>query len=105
MNCWVIESQYINILTHRPLSGSSYKQLPAELKNPKRELINIKYNDKKCFLWGHVRHINPGKTYLERVTQNGKKLTIDLDYDGVRFSVREKDFSKIETKICINLFY
>ena len=31
-----IESQYINISTYRPLSGSSYIDLPAELKNPKK---------------------------------------------------------------------
>ena len=29
-----IHSQYINNLTFRPLSGSSYIKLPAELKNP-----------------------------------------------------------------------
>ena len=27
-----------------------------------------------------------------------KKLVNDLDYDGIEFPVREKDFSKIETK-------
>ena len=32
----LIESQYINISTYRPLSGSSYLQLPAELKIPKK---------------------------------------------------------------------
>ena len=42
----------------------------------------------------------------ERITQNNKKLANDLDYDGIGFLVREKDFSKIETKnnICINVF-
>ena len=34
-----IESQYINILTYRPLSGRSYVKLPAELRSP-RKLIN-----------------------------------------------------------------
>ena len=36
---WIIESiesQYINISTYRPLSGSSYIDLPVELKNPKK---------------------------------------------------------------------
>ena len=30
----------------------------------------------------------------------------DLNYDGIEFPVREKDFSRIETKnnICINVF-
>ena len=32
----LIESQYINISTYRPLSGNSYVQLPAELQSPKR---------------------------------------------------------------------
>ena len=59
---WIIESiesQYINISTYRSLAGSSYIDLPIELKHPKKGLINIKYNDQKCFLWCHVRHINP----------------------------------------------
>ena len=102
----LIESQYINISTYRPLSGRSYVQLPVELKSPKRGLINIKNRDQKCFLWFHVRHINLVKINPERITQNEKNLANHLDYDGVEFLVREKDFSKIETKnnICINVF-
>ena len=49
-----IESQYINISTYWPLAGSSYMDLPAELRRPKKGLINIKNKDKKCFLWCHV---------------------------------------------------
>ena len=45
----LIESQYINISTYRSLSGSSYVELPAKLKGPKKWPINIKNNDKKCF--------------------------------------------------------
>ena len=51
-SAWIvelIESQYINISTYRPLSESSYVELPAELKSPKKGLINIKNNDQKCF--------------------------------------------------------
>ena len=33
----LIESQYINISTYVPLSGSSYIKLPAELKIPKKD--------------------------------------------------------------------
>ena len=100
----LIESQYINISTYRPLSGSSYVKLPAELRNSKKGLINIKNNDQKCFLWCHVRHINPGRTHPERIAQTDKVLANDLDYDGVEFPVQGKDFSKIEEKnsICID---
>ena len=33
----LIESQYINISTYRPLSGGSYIKLLAELKSPKKD--------------------------------------------------------------------
>ena len=62
-----IESQYINISTYRPLSGSSYMDLPVELRIPRKGLINIKNKDQKCFLWCHVRHINPSKENPERI--------------------------------------
>ena len=52
----LIESQYINISTYRPLVGSSYIDLPIELKHSRKGLINIKNNDQKCFLWYHGRH-------------------------------------------------
>ena len=62
-----IESQYINISTYRPLSGSSYMDLPVELRSPRKGLINIKNKDQKCFLWCHVKHINPSKVHSERI--------------------------------------
>ena len=65
-----IESQYINISTYRPLSGSSYMDLPVELRSPRKGLINIKNKDKKCFLWCHVRHINPSNKHPERIKKN-----------------------------------
>ena len=101
----IVESQHISVSTYRPLSGSSYVQLSAKLRSQKG-LINIKNNDQKCFLWCHVRHINPVKKHPERIIQTDKKLVSDLNYDGVGFPVREKDFCKIETKynICINVY-
>ena len=36
-----VESQYINISTYRPLSGSSYISLPVQLTSPRKGLINI----------------------------------------------------------------
>ena len=45
----LIKSQYINISTYRPLSGSSYMDLPVELRSPRKGLINIKNKDKNAF--------------------------------------------------------
>ena len=62
-----IESQYFNISTYRPLLGSSYIDLPVELRSPRKGLINIKNKNQKCFLWCHVRHIGPSKEHSERI--------------------------------------
>ena len=80
--------------------------LPIELKSPRKGLINIKNKDKICFLWCHVKHINPSKEHPERILKTDKKIAEKLDYDGVEFPVQKKDFSKIEVQnnICINVF-
>ena len=105
-NVEVTESQYINISTYRLLSGSFYIGLPVELRSPRKGLINIKDKDQKCFLWCHVRYINPSKEYPERIKKACKKIAEKLDYDEIEIPVQEKDFSKIEVKknICINVF-
>ena len=65
-----IESQYINILTYKLLVESSYIYLPIELRSPRKGLINIKNYDQKCFLWCHVRHINPTQDHPGRIKKN-----------------------------------
>ena len=42
----------------------------------------------------------------QKITPEDKKLANDLNYNGIEFSVQEKDFSNIEKKnnICINVF-
>ena len=106
---WIIESnesQYINFSTYRPLVGSSYIDLPIELKHPRKGLINTKNNDEKCFLWCHARHINPLNEHPERITKSDRKIACNLNYDEIKFPVEEKDFEKIEVQnnICINVF-
>ena len=71
-------------------------KLLAELTSSKKGLVNIKNNYQKCFLWCHVRHVNPVKIHPERITREDKELDNDLNDDGVKFPVLEKDFSKIE---------
>ena len=69
--------------------------------------MNIKNNDQKCFLWCHVRHINPLKEHPERILKINKGIACNLlNYDKIEFPVKEKDFKKIEIQnnICINVF-
>ena len=77
-----------------------------ELKYQKKGLINIKENDQKCFLWCHVRHINPLKEHSERIKKIDRNIACNLNYDGIEFPIEENDFQKVEVQnnICINLF-
>ena len=78
--------------------GSSYVKLPVELRSPKKGLIKIKNDNQKCFLWCHVRHINPVKINPGRIAQKDKEFINDLDYDGIEFPVRKEDLVKLKLK-------
>ena len=74
---WIIESiksQYIDISTYGPLSGSSCIDLPAELRTQRKGIINIKNKDKKSFLWCHVRHLILQKNIQKELEKMTKKL-------------------------------
>ena len=91
---------------YTPLIGSSFIELPNELKNQKKGLIKIKNNDNKCFLWCHVRHLNLIKKHPKRINKEDKRLTNNLNYEEIEFPISRKDYCKIEKQnnICINVF-
>ena len=62
--------------------------LPVELKSPRKGLITIKNKDQKCFLWCHVKHINPSKEHPERIKQTDKKVVQKPDYNGIEYSAQ-----------------
>ena len=101
-----IDSHYINVTTYKPLNGSSYIELPTELRNPKKGLINIKNKDGKCFRWCHIRHLNPQTEHPERIKKGDKKMINELNYDGINFPLSQKHYNKVEKQnsIRINVF-
>ena len=103
---WVIElilDHYLNIIGYTPLRGSSYLPLPKELRNPMKGLINLQNEDEKCFLWCHVRKLNPIKRNPQRITLKDEELAKTLDYSGISFPVQYKDYNKIEKQNQINV--
>ena len=78
-------------------------KLPAKLKSSKKELINIKNNNQKCFLWCHVRHINSIKIHPERVTRENRILANDLDYDGINFLCKKKILARLKKRTTLAL--
>ena len=110
---WVIdqiESHYLNVTLYKPLNGSSYMELPMELpmelRNPKKGLINIKNKDDECFRWCHIRHLNPQTEHPETIKKEDKKMINELNYDGIDFPLSQKHYNKVEKQnsIRINVF-
>ena len=106
---WVIDridSHYINVTIYKPLNGSSYIELPMELRNSKKRLINMKNEDEECFRWCRIRHLNPQTKYPERIKKEDKKMINELNYDGIDFPLSQKHYNKVEKQnsIRINVF-
>ena len=98
---WVIDridSHYLNVTLYKPLNGSSYIELPLELRNSKKGLINIKNQDNECFRWCHIRMVNPMDKHPERIKKEDKEMIEKLDYSGIEFPISKKDYNKIEKK-------
>ena len=98
-----VDSHYLNIVLFVPMKGSSYIQLPSELRNSKKGLINMKNEDNECFRWCHIRHINPQDKYPQRIKKIDKQYVEKLDYSGVEFPVGVKHYNKIEKHNSINI--
>ena len=66
-------------------------------------LINIKNKDIYCFLWCHVRMLNPQTKDTCRTKKEDKKIAESLDYSGIEFPIKEKDYPMIEHRFSVNL--
>ena len=98
-----VDSHYINLVKYEPLKGSSFIQLPTELRNSAKGLINLKNNDNECFRWCHIRHLNPQDRNPQRIKKSDREYIDRLDYNGIEFPVTIKQYNKIEKKNEINI--
>ena len=74
-----------------PLKGSSYIDLPKELKN-KNAIINMKNKDNdKCFLWCVLRALNPKDEHPERIDKDLKSKENTLNMKGIDYPVNIKE--------------
>ena len=69
-------------------------------------LINLKNKDHKCFMWCHVRLINPTNSQPERINKQDKKIAANLNYSDAEFPLNISDFELIEKRfeMKINVF-
>ena len=106
---WVIDEikgLYINVDNYEPSSGSSYIPLPKVLNNSMKGLINLKNKDHKCFMWCHVRLVNPQNRNAERINKQDKKIAVNSNYSDIVFLLDINDYEKIEDrfKMQVNVF-
>ena len=79
-----------------PIKGSSYIDLPKELKN-KKAIINMKNEDNdKCFLWCVLRALNPKDRDAERIDKDLKNKENILNMEGIDYPVCLKDIKRFE---------
>ena len=78
-----------------PLKGSSYIDLPKELKN-KNAIINMKNDDNKCFLWCVLRALNPKDKNAERIDKDLKSKENTLNMEGITYPVELKNIKRFE---------
>ena len=79
-----------------PVKGSSYIDLPKELKN-KNAIINMKNEDNnKCFLWCVLRALNPKDNHPERIDKDLKSKENTLNMEGITYPVDLKDIKRFE---------
>ena len=78
-----------------PINGSSYIDLPKELKN-KNAIINMKNEDNKCFLWCVLRALNPKDNHPERIDKDLKSKENTLNMEGVKYPVSFRDVDRFE---------
>jgi len=90
---------------YRSLRGSCWFPTPKFLRN-KNFLVNIKNNDKKCFMWAVLsvlykvpqKNVSRPSTYYEFIQNH--------DFDCLEFPVSDKMFPKFEevNQIALNIF-
>ena len=99
---WVVQSrngEYVNISIYSALIGNSFADLPDELKNPKKDFINIKNNDNKCFLWCYVRHLSLIKKHPEKLEKEDKRLSIISIMKELSFLFQKMITVRLKSKI------
>jgi hypothetical protein len=89
---------------YNPLRGSSYLELPSEIKS-RQAVINVVNEDEECFRWAILSALHPVQRNPNRVS-NYKKFAESLDFTGIPFPVTFKDISKFENlnNISVNVY-
>ena len=101
-----IEQLFLSVSKYNAITGSSYKPIPESIKN-KKAIVNIKNDDKFCFIWSVLASMYPVKDHPERVskyTEHFNKLKFNekdfpMEVNGCHILKFEKD-----NELCIHIY-
>ena len=54
-------------------------------------------------MWCGIRFINPENSHRERINKEDKKIASTLDYRGINFPMRARDYEIVEERFNINV--
>ena len=57
-----------------------------------KDIINLKNKDHKCFMWCHIRLIDPTNRHPERINKQDKKNCTNLNHSGIDFPLNINDY-------------
>ena len=66
-------------------------------------LVHLKKKDIECFKWCHVRFINPQNKDPDRIKKTDKRIASTLDYIGINFTMKARDYEVVEERFNINV--
>ena len=100
-----IEAITVTTYTQTPSRGSSWFEVPDELKNSRLTLINIKNNDNECFKWCLRYHQSDKEKNGDRVSVLNK-IKDKYNWEGVNFPTGFNDIETFENnnKVCVNVW-
>ena len=71
------------IMNHKQVVVTFHYQ--KKIGNSMKGLINLKNKDHICFMWCHVRLINPTNSHPERINKQDKRIAANLNYSNIEF--------------------
>ena len=66
-------------------------------------LINIQNKDDESFKWCDIRFLNPTNSHPRRIKKEDKKIASTLDYRGVNFPMKARNYEIVEERFSINV--
>ena len=66
-----------------------------------KDLINLENKDNECFKQCHVRFINFQNKHSNRINKQDKKIASTLDYRGINFPMKARDYEIVEERYLI----